>query len=135
MLSGEDILRLQDLVRRVPVPAHLIHFALRIVRATRVLEGDCPEFIQESVSWGAGPRGVQNLLLGCKARAVLEGRSYATTEDLRAVAKPVLRHRVITNFNAESSGITSDDVIDRLLAEIPERSEGDQMAPELAKAF
>ena len=135
VLSGEDILRLQDLVRRVPVPSHLIHFALRIVRATRVLEGDCPEFIQESVSWGAGPRGVQNLLLGCKARAVLEGRSYATTEDLRAVAKPVLRHRVITNFNAESSGITSDDVIDRLLAEIPERSEGDQMAPELAKAF
>ena len=135
VLSGEDILRLQELVRRVPVPAHLIHFALRIVRATRVLEGDCPEFIQESVSWGAGPRGVQNLLLGCKARAVLEGRSYATTEDLRAVAKPVLRHRVITNFNAESSGITSDDVIDRLLTEIPERSEGDQMAPELAKAF
>ena len=135
VLSGEDIIRLQDLVRRVPVPAHLIHFALRIVRATRVLEGDCPEFVQESISWGAGPRGVQNLLLGCKARAVLEGRSYATTEDLRAVAKPVLRHRVITNFNAESSGITSDDIIDRLLAEIPERSEGDQMAPELAKAF
>ncbi|MDB2687790.1 MoxR family ATPase [Mariniblastus sp.] len=135
VLSGEDIIRLQNLVRRVPVPAHLIHFALRIVRATRVLEGDCPEFVQESISWGAGPRGVQNLLLGCKARAVLEGRSYATTEDLRAVAKPVLRHRVITNFNAESSGITSDDVIDRLLTEIPERSDGDQMAPELAKAF
>ena len=135
VLSGEDIIRLQDLVRRVPVPAHLIHFALRIVRATRVLEGDCPEFVQESISWGAGPRGVQNLLLGCKARAVLEGRSYATTEDLRAVAKPVLRHRVITNFNAESSGITSDDIIDRLLTEIPERSDGDQMAPELAKAF
>ena len=135
VLSGEDILRLQHLVRRVPVPAHLIHFALRIVRATRVLEGDCPEFIMDSVSWGAGPRGVQNLLLGSKARAVLEGRTYATTEDLRAVAKPVLRHRVITNFNAESSGITPDDVIDRLLNEIPERSDGDQMAPELAKAF
>jgi MoxR-like ATPase len=135
VLSGEDILRLQDLVRRVPVPAHLIHFALRIVRATRVLEEGCPEFVKESISWGAGPRGVQNLLLGCKARAVLEGRSYATTEDLRAVAKPVLRHRVITNFNAESSGVTSDDIIERLLAEIPERSEGDQLAPELAKAF
>lgn len=135
VLSGEDILRLQDLVRRVPVPAHLIHFALRIVRATRVLEDDCPAFVKESISWGAGPRGVQNLLLGCKARAVLEGRSYATTEDLRAVAKPVLRHRVITNFNAESSGVTSDDVIDQLLAEIPERSDGDQLAPELAKAF
>ncbi len=135
VLTGEDILRLQELVRRVPVASHMIHFALRLVRATRVLEDDCPEFVKESISWGAGPRGVQNLLLGAKARAVLEGRSYATTDDLRAVAKPVLRHRVITNFNAESSGITSDDVIERLLTEIPERSDGDQLAPELAKAF
>ncbi|MEM9942866.1 MAG: MoxR family ATPase, partial [Planctomycetota bacterium] len=135
VLTGEDIVRIQQLVRRVPVPPHLIHFALRLVRATRVLEDDCPEFVKESISWGAGPRGVQNLLLGCKARAVLEGRSYATTDDLRAVAKPVLRHRVITNFSAESSGITSDQVIQQLLTEIPERSDGDQMAPELAKAF
>lgn len=135
VLSGEDILRLQELVRRVPVPSHLIHFALRIVRATRVLEDGCPEFVKDAISWGAGPRGVQNLLLGAKARAVLEGRTYTNTDDLRAVAKPVLRHRVITNFNAESSGVTSDDIIDRLLAEIPERSEGDQLVPELAKAF
>lgn len=135
VLSGEDILRLQQLVRRVPVAPHLIHFALRIVRATRVLEDDCPDFVKEAISWGAGPRGVQNLLLGAKARAVLEGRSYATTEDLRSVAKPVLRHRVITNFNADSTGVTSDDIIDRLLNEIPERSEGDQISPELVKAF
>ena len=135
VLTGEDILRLQQLVRRVPVAPHLIHFALRIVRATRVLEDDCPEFVKEAISWGAGPRGVQNLLLGAKARAVLEGRSYATTEDLRAVAKPVLRHRVITNFNADSTGVTSDDIIDRLLSEIPERSDGDQISPELVKAF
>jgi MoxR-like ATPase len=135
VLTGEDILRLQQLVRRVPVAPHLIHFALRIVRATRVLEDECPEFVKEAISWGAGPRGVQNLLLGAKARAVLEGRSYATTEDLRAVAKPVLRHRVITNFNADSTGVTSDDIIDRLLTEIPERSEGDQISPELVKAF
>jgi MoxR-like ATPase len=74
-------------------------------------------------------------LLGGKARAVLEGRSYTTTDDIRAVAKPVLRHRVITNFNAESSGVTTDDIIRRLLEELPEHSEGDQMAPELAKAF
>ena len=135
VLTGEDILRLQHLVRRVPVAPHLIHFALRIVRATRVLEDECPEFVKEAISWGAGPRGVQNLLLGAKARAVLEGRSYATTEDLRAVAKPVLRHRVITNFNADSTGVTSDDIIDRLLTEIPERSDGDQISPELVKAF
>ncbi len=135
VLNADDILRLQQLVRRVPIAPHVIHFALRIVRATRVLEDDCPEFVKEAISWGAGPRGVQNLLLGAKARAVLEGRSYATTDDLRAVAKPVLRHRVITNFNAESSGVTSDDVIDRLMTEIPERSDGDQLASEVAKAF
>ncbi len=135
VLTGDDILRLQHLVRRVPIAPHVIHFALRLVRATRVLEDDCPDFVKESISWGAGPRGVQNLLLGAKARAVLEGRTYATTDDIRAVARPVLRHRVITNFNAESSGVTSDNIIDRLLTELPERSEGDQMAPELQKAF
>ena len=135
VLSGEDILTLQQLVRRVPVASHIIHFALRLVRATRVLEEDIPDFVKEQVSWGAGPRGVQYLLLGAKARAVLEGRSYATTDDVRAVARPVLRHRVITNFAAESTGITSDDVINRLLDEIPDRNEGDQMAPELAQAF
>ena len=135
VLSGEDILRLQQLVRRVPVAPHVIHFALRLVRATRILEDDCPEFVKEQVSWGAGPRGVQYLLLGAKARAVLEGRTYATTDDVKAVARPVLRHRVLTNFTAESSGISSDDVINRLLEEIPERSDGDQMAPELAQAF
>ena len=135
VLSGEEILQLQHLVRRVPVAPHIIHFALRLVRSTRVLEEDVPEFIKEQVSWGAGPRGVQYLLLGAKARAVLEGRSYATTEDVRAVARPVLRHRVITNFTAESSGITSDDVINRLLDEISDRNDGDQMVPELAQAF
>ncbi len=135
VLDGEDILRLQHLVRRVPVAPHVIHYALRLVRSTRVLEEGCPEFVKELVSWGAGPRGAQYLLLGAKARAVLEGRTYATTDDIRAVARPVLRHRVITNFGAESSGITSDTVINRLLDELPDRSDGDQIAPELAPAF
>ena len=135
ILQGEDILRMQKLVRQIPVAAHVIHFALRLVRATRVLESDCPEFVKESISWGAGPRGVQNLLLGAKARAALEGRTFATTDDVRAVAKPVLRHRVITNYSAESAGVTSDTVIERLLAELPERSDGDKVAPELAPAF
>ncbi len=135
ILSAEDILRLQQLVRKVPVAPHVIHFALRLVRATRVLENDCPEFVKEAISWGAGPRGVQNLLLGAKARAVLNGRTFASTEDVRAVALPVLRHRVITNFNAESSGISSDDIITRLLTELPERNDGDQMVPEVQKAF
>ncbi len=135
ILSGEDILRLQQLVRKVPVAPHVIHFALRLVRATRILEDECPEFVKEAISWGAGPRGVQNLLLGAKARAVLNGRTFASTDDVRAVALPVLRHRVVTNFNAESSGISSDDIIQRLLDELPERNDGDQMAPEVQKAF
>ena len=135
VLSGEDILRLQQMVRRVPVAPHVIHYALRLVRATRVHEGDVPAFVKEWVSWGAGPRGMQYLLLGGKARAMLNGRFFVTTDDIKAVAHPVLRHRVITNFNAESSGITSDKVIDRLLAEVPERRPGDEVAPELKRAF
>ncbi len=135
VLSGEEILKLQQLVRRVPVAPHVIHFALRLVRATRILEDECPDFVKEAISWGAGPRGVQNLLLGAKARAVLEGRTFASTDDVRAVALPVLRHRVITNFSAESSGVTSDDIINRLLDELPERSDGDAVAPAVEKAF
>ena len=135
VLSADDILQLQHLVRRVPVASHVIHFALRLVRATRVLEDECPAFVKESISWGAGPRGVQNLLLGGKARAVLQGRTFVTTDDIRALAAPVLRHRVITNFSAESSGITSDSVIAQLLDELPERTDGDKIAPELAGAF
>lgn len=135
VLNGEEIVQLQQLVRRVPVAPHVIHFALRLVRATRILEDECPDFVKESISWGAGPRGVQNLLLGAKARAVLEGRTFASTDDVRAVALPVLRHRVITNFSAESSGVTSDDIINRLLNELPERNDGDAVAPVVEKAF
>jgi MoxR-like ATPase len=135
VLSGDDILRLQQMVRRVPVAPFVTHYALRLVRATRVHEGDVPGFMRDWVSWGAGPRGVQYLLLGGKARAMLSGRFFVTTDDIRAIAQPVLRHRVITNFNAESSGISPDKVIDRLLAEIPERRPGDEVAPELKRAF
>jgi MoxR-like ATPase len=135
VLKAEEILKLQRLVRQVPLYAHSIHYALRLVRATRVAEGDCPEMVRESVSWGAGPRAVQFLLLGAKARAVLEGRTQATTDDIRAVARPVLRHRIITNFNAESTGVTSDTVINWLLDHLPERSAGDDLAPEHALAF
>lgn len=135
ILSGEDVLRIQHLVRKVPVAPYVIHFALRLVRATRVTEGDVPDFIPDLLSWGAGPRAVQNLLLGAKARAVLEGRYHATTADVRAVAGPVLRHRIITTFNAESNGITSDQVIEKLLEAVPERGDGDEIVPEVAPAF
>jgi MoxR-like ATPase len=135
VLSGDDILRLQTLVRRVPVAPFVIHYALRLVRATRVHEEQVPAFVNDWVSWGSGPRGMQYLLLGGKARAMLQGRFFVNTEDIRAVAHPVLRHRIITNFNAESSGITADKVVDRLLAEVPERNAGDDIAPQLAAAF
>jgi MoxR-like ATPase len=135
VLSAEEILRLQQLGRRVPVAPHVIHYALRLVRATRVHEGETPAFVNDWVSWGAGPRGMQYLLLGAKARAVLEGRFFATTDDVKSVAHPVLRHRVITNFNAESAGISSDKVIDRLLKEVPDRRADDNVAPQLSKAF
>jgi MoxR-like ATPase len=135
VLSGEEIIRLQQLVRRVPAAPHVIHYALRLVRATRVQEEDAPAFIKDWVSWGSGPRGMQFLLLGAKARAMLNGRFFVNTDDVKAVAHPVLRHRVITNFNAESAGITPDKVIDRLLQDVPARRQGDDVAPELKRAF
>jgi MoxR-like ATPase len=135
VLAAEAISKLQTIVRRVPVAPHVIHYALRLVRATRVHEGDVPDFISDWVSWGAGPRGVQYLLLGGKARAVLDGRYFVTTDDIRAVAHPVLRHRVITNFTAESAGTTPDMVVDRLLETISDRHEGDEIAPQVARAF
>ena len=110
VLSAEEISKLQGVVRRVPACPHVIHYALRLVRATRVHEGDVPDFVREWVSWGAGPRGVQYLRLGGKARAVLDGRFFVTTDDVKAVAHPVLRHRVITNFSAQSAGTTPDAV-------------------------
>ncbi len=135
ILSAEAISRLQGLVRRVPVASHVIHYALRLVRATRVHEGGVPDFIEECVSWGAGPRGVQYLLLGGKARAVLDGRFFVTTDDVKAVAHPVLRHRVITNFTAESAGTTADAIVDRLLETVSDRHEDDEIAPQVARAF
>jgi MoxR-like ATPase len=135
VLSGEDILKLQQMVRRVPAAPFVIHYALRLVRATRIHEGDVPAFVNDWVSWGSGPRGMQYLLLGGKARAMLHGRFHVTTDDIKAVAHPVLRHRIITNFNAESAGITSDKVIDRLLSDVPERRQGDDIAPALKAAF
>jgi MoxR-like ATPase len=135
ILDTEQILRCQQLVRRVPVPPHVVHYALRLVRGTRVYEGESHDFALEWISWGAGPRGAQFLLLAAKARAVLQGRTTAEIEDVRAVAHPVLRHRILTNYNAESSGITADRIIDRLLNETPERQRGDELPPDLSQAL
>jgi len=114
-LSGERILALQQMVRRVPVADHVIRYALGLVRLTRPDKGDVPGFIREYVNWGAGPRASQYLVLGAKARAVLHGRFYAGTDDIRAVAFPVLRHRILTNFNAEAEGIKPENIIQRLI--------------------
>jgi MoxR-like ATPase len=121
VLSGEQILELQRLVRRVPVTDHVIQYTLALVRQTRVGEPGVPKFIRDWLSWGAGPRAVQYLILGGKARALLYGRAHVQTEDIQTLAYPVLRHRILTNFTAASEGITTDQVIERLLKETPSR--------------
>jgi len=120
VLDAKDVIALQQLVRRVPVPRHVVEYAVRLARATRPGEEQAPQFIKDWVNWGAGPRASQYLILGAKTRSILRGRYTPECEDVRAVARPVLRHRIITNFNAEADGITTIDIITRLLAEIPE---------------
>jgi MoxR-like ATPase len=117
-LTGQDIIRLQQIVRRVPVADHVFQYARDLARASRPASNEAPDFINELVNWGAGPRASIYMSLAAKARAILHGRYHATTEDVREMALPVLRHRVITTFNAEAAGITSDEVVLRLLAEI-----------------
>ena len=117
-LTGEEILRLQQIVRRVPCAEHVFRYARDLTRATRPATNEAPDFIAELVNWGAGPRASIYLILAGKARAILHGRYHVTTEDIRAAALPVLRHRVLTSFNAEAAGVTSDQIILRLLSEI-----------------
>jgi len=115
ILSGDDIERMQAIVRKVPVGEHVYRYAIRLARRTRPNQNHEPAFINEMVSWGAGPRASIFLLLAAKARAILRGRYHATTEDVAAMALPTLRHRVIATFNAEAAGQTTDDIIVRLL--------------------
>jgi len=117
VLTGADILRLQQLVREVPISDNLIDFVSRIVRATRP-ESTTNDYVKQWVGWGAGPRAGQAMILTAKARALSQGRMAVTLEDIKNVALPVLRHRVIVNFKAEAEGITSDQVTTHLLKEI-----------------
>jgi len=119
VLTGDDIVKLQDLVYRIPVPEHVYRYAVTLVRKTRRKEADAPDYVRDWVAWGAGPRASQYLILGAKARSILLGRGYASVDDVKAVAHPVLRHRILLNFNAEAEGVTSDDVVARLLSEVP----------------
>jgi MoxR-like ATPase len=151
VLSATDILEMQDIVRKVPVAPYVIRYAMKFTRLTRkgsrvasdqatttkpggtkTKEVEVPDFIRDYVTWGAGPRATQFLILAAKARAVLHGRYYVSCEDVRAVAPPVLRHRIITNFNAEAEGIKPDDIVRRLIDRIP-RDPNEQAAVGAAK--
>lgn len=124
ILDAESVQRFQDLVRRVPVPQHIYEFAVDLVRRTRPKVDESPDWLKPLVSWGAGPRAVQYLVLGAKARAALTGSYMARLEDVMDVAEPVLTHRVLTTFNAESEGITSSDIVRRLVEELNAETSG-----------
>ena len=120
VLGGKDILGIQKIVRRVPVSEHVIDYAVNLVRCTRPNTPESPQFINEWLTWGAGPRAAQYLILGAKARAIFSGRLNVTCDDIRKIAHPVLRHRLFTNFNADAEGITTEKIVDRLLQTVPE---------------
>jgi MoxR-like ATPase len=120
-LSGDRITDLQRLVRRVPVSDHCIDYAMEIVRATRGPQHGGPSYIGDYVTWGAGPRAGQSLILAAKARAALAGRPSVSVDDIRAIAPPVLRHRIVINYNAQAAGESSDSIIKRLLNDVPVR--------------
>jgi MoxR-like ATPase len=119
LLDSDQIMKLQETVRQVVVADHIFSYAADLVRATRPHDEGVPKFVPELLSWGAGPRACQYLILGGKARAILHGRLHVTTDDVRAVAYPVLRHRLVTTFNADAEGITTDDIIRKLLRAVP----------------
>jgi MoxR-like ATPase len=135
VLDGHEILELQKLVRQVPVTDHIVEYALALVRQTRVGREGAPEFVNEWLSWGAGPRAVQYLLLGAKARALLKGQGHVSTADIAELARPVLRHRIVTSFAAESEGVTSDVVVERLIQETPSKEGELTRDPRLQKIF
>jgi len=119
VLDAKTILRLQEAVRQVVVADHVFAYAADLVRATRPKESGVPKWVPDLIAWGAGPRASQFLILGGKAKAVLHGRLHVTTEDIREVAYPVLRHRLMTTFNADAEGITTDELIRRLISAVP----------------
>ncbi|MCE9534570.1 MAG: AAA family ATPase [Planctomycetes bacterium] len=123
VVNGEELLAMQAIVLDVPVAPHVIKYAMRLARATRKEGSEAPDFVRSYVTWGAGPRASQFLIMGAKSRAVLYGRSYASIDDVRAIAAPVLRHRIITNYNAEAAGVKSDDIVKQLLNLIPRDGE------------
>jgi MoxR-like ATPase len=122
VLSADQIIAFQQLVRRVPVSDHLVEYAVSIARATRPQENGALDFVKNWVNWGAGPRASQYLILAAKTKAILEGRPTPGPEDVRYAAGPVLRHRIVTSFNAEADGIDVNQVITRILETVKERA-------------
>ena len=129
VLKGKDLLGIQKIVRRVPVSEHVIDYAVNLARATRPNTPEAPQFINEWLTWGAGPRAAQYLILGAKSRALFAGRLNVTCDDIRGIARPVFRHRLFTNFNADAEGITTEDIIERLLKTVPEPTPEDYHKP------
>jgi MoxR-like ATPase len=118
VVSATELRELQEAVRAIPIADHVLDYVLALTRGTRVHSSEPLPFLKEWITWGAGPRASQFLVLGAKTHAAIQGRSHASVEDVRAVAHPVLRHRILTNFSASAEGMTSDKIIDRLLAEV-----------------
>ncbi|NLF32154.1 MAG: AAA domain-containing protein [Planctomycetes bacterium] len=123
VLDGADVLAAQRMLRSMPVSDHVLDYAVDLTRATRPSDGTAPDFVRTCLAWGAGPRAAQYLILGAKSRALMDGRHTVQCADVRAVAPPVLRHRVFTNFNADAEGLDADALIQRLLATVGERDE------------
>ena len=123
VLDGKTIMQCQETVRRVPVPEHVYDFVLDLVRMARPNEESAPKWVKDLIDWGPGPRACQQLILGSKVRALLRGRYHVTSDDVEALAHPVLRHRIVPTFNAEAEGITVESIIDRLLKDAPKKEE------------
>ena len=121
VLNGEQIVELQQIVRKMPVSDHVFEYARQLVRVTRVTTDEALPMCKKWLSWGAGPRAGLNLIMAAKAHAMLEGQVHVGTENVAAMAAPVLRHRIIPNFSATSEGLTSDDIIERIVEEVPQK--------------
>jgi len=120
LMAADEIIRLQKLARRVPVSDHVVNYAVRLARSTRPGENNSLPYIKNWVSWGAGPRASQYMILGAKTKAILDGRYTPSTDDVKAAAKPVLRHRIVTSFNAEADGVGTMEIIEKLLQDVKE---------------
>ncbi|MBR0237478.1 MAG: MoxR family ATPase [Thermoguttaceae bacterium] len=135
VITAEDIIKLQESVLQTPIADSIVRYCLALVRQTRIGQDGVPDFVNQNVSWGAGPRAVQYLILAAKAKALLRGASCVAIEDVLSVAKPVLRHRILMNFTAQSEGVTSDDLTDKLISVTPVSDDELLNDPRMKKIF